>query len=161
MNLPRWSALAELLSSFAILVTLVYLTVEIQQNTQAIESTSRQAILDTAVSILAFPIGNPALELNMVKPNLTPEESLQLSAYLFTHFVRTRTMWQQYQAGALDEEAWLAVEATFVDTISHTQSRKWWDAFHRNAGGEFVDHLNPLLDKQPIRTTVDDVEVFR
>ena len=161
MNLPRFSALAELLSSIAILVTLIYLTVEIQQNTQAIEATSRQAILDTAVSILAFAIENPALELNMVKPDLTPEESLQLSAYLFTHFVRTRTMWQQYQAGALVEDAWLAVEATFVDTISHTQSRKWWDAFHRDAGGDFIDHMNPLLDNQRIRDSVDDVDVFR
>ena len=161
MSLPRWSALAELLSSLAILVTLVYLTIEIQQNTQAIEATSRQAILDTAVSLLAFPIENPALELNLVEPDLTREESMQLSAYLFTHFVRTRTMWQQYQAGALDEESWLAVETTFVDTISHTQSRKWWNTFHRNAPSDFVDHMNPLLDKQPIRTTVDDVEVFR
>ena len=43
MNWNKTSAIAEILSSFAILVTLVYLTIEIGQNRATLQANSRQA----------------------------------------------------------------------------------------------------------------------
>ena len=47
MNWTKASAIAETLSSVAILITLVYLVVEIQQNAEATQAETRQAILDS------------------------------------------------------------------------------------------------------------------
>ena len=38
MNWTKWSSIAEIVSSIAILMTLIYLTLEIRQNTDAIQA---------------------------------------------------------------------------------------------------------------------------
>ena len=47
MNWTKASAMAEILSSIAILVTLIYLAIEIQQNTDATQAEIRQSTLES------------------------------------------------------------------------------------------------------------------
>ena len=103
MNLTRLSAIAEITSSIAVLATLIYLTIEIQQNTQVLEASSRQAALENATAQLELAVNVPEIWLSTVNPNLTDSEKVRLSAYLFAVVERGRTNWRHYQAGSMDE----------------------------------------------------------
>ena len=49
MNWTKWASIAEIISSVAILVTLLYLAIQTEQNTDAINSQSRQSLAEGAV----------------------------------------------------------------------------------------------------------------
>ena len=80
MQISRLSAISEIVSSPATLVTLGYLAVETTQNTRAIEATSRQATLARDLEGLYLNVANPRLFLNFVNENMTDDETFQ--AYL-------------------------------------------------------------------------------
>jgi hypothetical protein len=160
MNLTKLSAIAEIVGSVAVLATLIYLTIQVQQNTRVLEATSRQAALDNATSILALSITDPGLWLLSIKPNLTDEERVKLSSFLFLTVERGRTNWNQYRAGALDEAAWLDVEGPLIGTLAKVQARKWWAYYAPGFEAGFRDRISGLLAAAPIETTMPDVAAF-
>ncbi len=100
MNWTKASAVAEILSSVAILITLVYLVVEIGQNTEALQASSRQAVLEGDVQFLYQATNVPDLWLDYVNPNMTEREKIRLSTYLFALMRMRERDWLHYEAGA-------------------------------------------------------------
>jgi hypothetical protein len=77
MKLEKLSAIAELVSSVAILVTLGYLAVETRQNTLATQATVRQAMLAEDRELLFKTMEYPFI-LTVPIQELTPEQAYQV-----------------------------------------------------------------------------------
>ncbi len=165
MNLTRLSAIAEIVSSIAILVTLVYLAIETKQNTEAVQSSVRQEALNTNFPILLSVLDRPELDAFYYKTSLTDEEKVLLSVFL-TMIIETRqTLWLQYQAGMLDKVAWTATLAPIGNTLSAPQTRKWWSNVSRgpNSFGYdegFVSQIDEFLSDIPLRGRSDHLTAF-
>ena len=152
MNWTKASSIAEILSSVAILITLVYLVVEIQQNAEATQADTRQAILDSDQQFLELFIDSPELNLIWYKPDLSDEERIRLS-FLFTTFVRMReSNWLQYENGTLDDVTWQAYQGSLVAVFSAPQTRAWWQNFgvERIYNSDFISLVDELLANQPV-----------
>ena len=161
MNWTKASAVAEILSSVAILVTLVYLVVEIGQNTRALEASTRQASVDGDLQRLFQAVNSPEIWLNQMNPDMTDAEKISQSAYLWTMYRLRERDWRQYQAGALDEASWRTYQLGLIGTLAKPQARKWWDYFFSDTtGNEFVDYVNDLLEGIPITTENPDIRAF-
>ncbi len=81
MDRSKLADLSEIVSSIAIVVTLVYLTVEIRQNTNALYAESRQSVLTAAQTELFALVENPNLIVSVAKDDpLTEEEQVALGA---------------------------------------------------------------------------------
>ncbi len=65
MNWTKASAVAEILSSVAILITLLYLVIEIGQNTEALQATSRDASLEGDIQRLFQAVNTPEIWLTV------------------------------------------------------------------------------------------------
>ena len=146
MNRSKIADLSEILSSIAILVTLIYLTVEISQNTDALHAQSRQAILTSAQAELFDLAHNPEITKSIVKAGpLSEDENIVLST-TFTAWMRVREFsWLQYQSGIIDESQW-ATEVEVIGVILRPpRTRLWWNVVGRSLVGdpfgEFVDDL--------------------
>lgn len=154
MNWTKMSALSEILSSIAVLATLIYLTIGIKQNTEALQAGTRQAVMESDQQTIFAAIDHSDLWLSMTKDNLTDAEKIRLSAYL-TAFLREREfVWRQYLRGALDEETWISYQKGIVANLSGPQSRKWWQ-YHSNHGTfpqAFTEFVNGLLGNAPVET---------
>ena len=161
MQMSRLSAVAEIVSSVAILVTLGYLAIQTTQNTRAIEATSRQATLARDVEALYQNVGDPQLFLNLVNRNMTDEEKSQLSAYLFA-FTRLREAnYLDWKAGAMDDATWQSYLGAITGPFAYEQPRKWW-ARYRTAGFDpgFVELVDARLADAPVLTQLDDLNAF-
>lgn len=79
MNLTKLSAVTEIVSSIAIVITLIYLTVQTQQNTEALHANSRQATIAADIEFLTTLMDNPEIEVNVYLPgfNITNEFSMR------------------------------------------------------------------------------------
>ncbi len=161
MNWTKASAVAEILSSVAILITLLYLVIEIGQNTEALEASSRQAALEGDVQHLYQGVATPELWQAYVKPNLTEVEKIRLSGYLFA-FLRMRERdWLQYRLGALDEATWLTYQTGMLGTLHYEQVNKWWNNYGSSVfDPTFREHVDNLLEGMPIQTVLGDLQAF-
>ena len=82
MNWTKVSAAAEILSSVAILATLVYLAIEIQQSAEANQANTRQAILASDQQFLELLVDSPEIHLLWYKLELSDEKRIRLSYFL-------------------------------------------------------------------------------
>jgi hypothetical protein len=160
MNWSKLSSVAEIVSSIAVLVTLVYLTIQLQQNTNALQAGGRDAVISDELELLLATIERPELMLYRVRESLSEEERVQLGSYLVA-FVRLRERdWRQFQSGALDAATWASYQGGLISTLSNPQSRRWWG----NAAGafpsDFRNYVSELIADEPIRSQIGAVVQF-
>ena len=155
MNITKVAAWSEIVSSVAVLATLAYLAVQVQQNTAAIQSQSRQAMLATDLSTLALTTNDPGILLDRSSPDeLSPARKMRLHSNL-TSVLRTREyQWFEYQNGLLDEAAWRAfrtpISLVFLGT---KRTRGWWNDMGREGfDPQFVNMVDGLIKDQPYST---------
>ena len=128
MNWPKWASIAEIISSVAILVTLLYLAIQTEQNTDAINSQSRQSLAESAVFEQTIWIQYPELSSFIVNNSIdmTFEQKVQLDGLLIMSLSRREFAFRQYQAGVLDKNIWNQ-EAEIIALILGTErTRSWW-----------------------------------
>ena len=163
MNWTKASAIAEIASSAAILITLVYLVIEIGQNTAALQADSRDALLDADVQHLYRIVDDPELWLSYSKPDLSEAERARLFHYLAAFMRMSERAWFRYQSGALDETAWRSYQSPVIATLSFEQTRKWWlEMYDGNQflDPEFAEYFNTALEDVPILTRDSTLGVF-
>ena len=151
MNTSKLADIAEITSSIAILITLVFLVVQMQQNTEAVQANSQQSALSEDLQFLYRFVDKPALSQGRFKPQLTDDEKIQMH-FTYTAFFRMReTQWLQYQNGVMDQATWESYRNAIVALLSSDRGRIWWQR-----SGEtqfdlgFVAHVDDYLSNIPV-----------
>ncbi len=156
MERSKLADLSEIVSSIAIVVTLIYLTVEIRQNTSALNAQSRQAVLESAQTELFMLMDNPEITVAMTKTEfLSPEEQIRLDNF-FTASLRAREFaWLQFQDGSIDESQWSTEFAVLLSILDTQLSRDWWDGLGRFVfSEEFGAYIDDLLLQHEATETI-------
>ena len=148
MKLAGISAFAEIVSSVAIVLTLIYLTIETGQNTEAELANSRQATMLADVSYINALISNPEATLNQQRPvsELNPMELEQVGNIVAGYFRIREFAWFQYQNGILDEATWNSYMAPTVSLLQLEAIRYWWNIFVDQMDPEFALYVNALIE---------------
>jgi len=153
VKLEKWSAVAEIVSSVAILLTLGYLAIQTSQNTQAIQASIRQAMLTDEREMLFKQMDYPFVSpINgYVGRELTREEQVQLDTWTLA-FLRVReNQWLQYHNGVIDEATWNTYRYAIQVILSTEYGASFWEL--RSGRGEFdggfVRDVNELLANSP------------
>jgi len=166
MKLEKVSAVAELVSAIAIVVTLGYLAIETQQNTNAVMAGVRQAMLAEDRELLfqqmEYPFVGPAL---YGTRKLKDEEKVQLQSWLVI-FVRGReNQWLQYQSGVIDKITWEAYRTPLRLILLVEPAKSFWRI--RGNSGEFaqgfVEDVNKYLSSAPVQSekSLDQILGFK
>ena len=109
MTLEQGANLAEIFGVIVVVVTLIYLSVQVRQGTELLRSESRQALVTNDLASLSANFNNADVFAKYVSgEELSAEDQLRLS-FMFTLDLRNREFeYFQYANGLLDEQAWLA-----------------------------------------------------
>lgn len=90
MTMTGLANLIQVLSSLAVLGTLIYLAIEVKQNTAALHAQTRQSLLAGGQAELFEVVEHPDLSIIYSKPGeLSQEEYVKLCMYLLA-IMRTR-----------------------------------------------------------------------
>ena len=92
MNWEAIGAIAELLSGFGVIATLVYLAIQIRQNTNSVKESNYRNQTDRSIGHSRFISGTPGMmsiyHRGMSNPSsLTPEERWQFGTYMYSMFL--------------------------------------------------------------------------
>ena len=152
----KYSAVAEILSSIAILVTLVFLAYQTKQNTDALNAqlgsnrvAARAAIFELAMKPLDYRMNSPRIYRNLnSSEELSIEEEGELEGYIQGIWVAREFVWLQYQDGALDEATFetMMADVRFLDNPRH---REWWNTRATAVlDTNFIEYINARSQQQ-------------
>ena len=158
MNWTKASATAEIVSSVAILVTLVFLVIQTQQNTAAIQASTRS--LGTP-DLLLSQMENPAMWSAMHNSDYTDEQKVYFSSWLVAFFSERETDWLNYQSGTLDDRSWRQKENSITQNFTTPMFRKWWNNFGAEVyDPEFVALVDAIMAESLPRSDNNILRTF-
>ena len=144
----KWSAIAEILSALAIVITILYLAIETNQNTQAIRAASAQAALESETRVVEAWYEFPELLLfaSCEGRAMDDEDVVRFHTY-FSLWVRAHeNLWRQYRLGVLDQESLRAYQFPIIRFLALERPRAWWDSMNAAYQSGFVQQINSQLD---------------
>ena len=108
-NLQEWSAIAEILSSVAVLATLVFFVVEIQQTNDAVRANTYQGMAAMTVDFNAQFFENPEVAEFIARTaseeyELSAAEAIRLRAMISASYRMMNNVWFQYEVGTITYE---------------------------------------------------------
>ena len=154
-NWSKWASIAEIVSSFAIVITLIYLTIQTKQNTDAIRANASDTLINTDLQLIQDITTNPEISLNMTKDELTEAEMQQLVNWI-VGLIRTREhQWFQYKNGVLDEENWRSYLSALQINLASSRTRYIWNLLNDSGAfdKEFSAEINEYLSNYPTNDT--------
>ena len=107
LNLQKWSAIAEILSSIAVLATLVFLVYELRQNTDALKASTYQDMNAVISEVNGLFLANPEVSefiarTATVGDELAPHDAIRLRAFISSQYRHADNVYFQYQIGTLN-----------------------------------------------------------
>ena len=107
-NLQKWSAIAEILSSVAVLATLVFLVLEIRQTNDAVRANTYQGLNAVALDFNAMFISDPEVSEFISRSasedhELEAAEKLRLRAFISSLYRHADNVHFQYELGMITE----------------------------------------------------------
>jgi len=135
-----------LLANFAVIAGIVFLAVELRQNTKQLELQSYQSWV-AANTDLNIAISNPDLSAIVSQghansANLTSETSIAYAMFHMSMLQMAQSTHYLYLEGSLDKELWESEMDRAAGILSIPGVRQWWDAGGRTQlTPSFVDFL--------------------
>ena len=166
MNLQELVALAEIVSAFAVVLTLIVLIISIRQNTK-----SQKALVVDSLAAAITSINVPAMESSALGSALAKatadwrsasrEERVIAHYFLFSLFKLLENGWYQQKAGILDQAHWLGWESLLRKYyLAEGVRRVWWHSRKHAYSPEFQKYLattKPPEDLSSLGEIFDDV----
>ena len=155
MALQDLANLGELVSSIAVILSLVYLAIQVRQNTASIRTENYARALEriSTMQSLLFEDGKLARlqSQGVLNPSvLTPEERLQLTWWLMEAFGAFEFMFHQARSGTLPDEVWTRWSATSAWWVSFPGVQAWWQAKPTPFSRSFTSYVDALIrDSKP------------
>ena len=108
-DLQDWSAIAEILSSIAVLATLVFFVVEIRQTNNAVRANTYQGMAALIVDFNAQFFENPEVSQFIAKTadadyELSADEAIRLRSMISASYRMMNNIWFQYEVGTITEQ---------------------------------------------------------
>jgi hypothetical protein len=151
MKLSDWAHVAEIVGAIAVIVTLAYLTVQIEQNTVAVEASTRQGRLDFGWGQTELLITQPGLAkfvMEAEKDAIALDDEERLLFYEFTtwRMATWELTYQEYLDGLMDEETWQAWNGYFLlMTEGKSGYRKFFSDTRAQWDSRFMAHVDKSL----------------
>ena len=148
-QLQKWSSISEIVSGITIIITLVFLLLEMRSNTEAVQAQTRQATTEGVRQITLAIATNPGLaELlfgEAVIESASPAQRTQMVTWFTAWLKSAEEAYLQYRSGLLDEEIWLTRKANLFQLLIQPKLRYLYDNF---AEGTLVAAFKSMVDSE-------------
>lgn len=164
MTLSDWGALGELIGGAAIIISLIYVGLQIRHNASATRAATNQAFVTQYNEVLlkltrtevreVYWRGLPGLS------NLQGSEMAGFSGMMAAIFRMYEGFYLEKREGRFDSEMWEGYTALFADLLSHQGPREYWEmrrhqysqAFAKVVDVELLQRENRSLYPQHLKT---------
>ena len=153
MNTEKLNHWLALIANIGVLVGIIFLVIEIRQNTDALYAETNQAIFSGGQAELYTSMEHPDIFRLMAHPELeaTFEERIRLDSFLAAALGARQFAWRQYKAGSVDEATWETELVIISILVGSERNREWWtEVGSLQFTGEFHDLVSEKIRTEPL-----------
>lgn len=151
LSLSEWASIAEIIAAVVIIISLGYVGLELNQNTNAIQQSSYQATLDTLTGGDFLLASDP--ELNRIvstaeeqPTSLSEDEWSRFSRYATPRIGAWEYMYLARQTNSISDSHWQGFHPYFENLICDTGYREFFEKNTITYNPEFVEFVNEIID---------------
>lgn len=147
-ELNEWFSLA---ASVAVLIGIVFLIVEIKQNTKSHQSDSRKALLSNDQTALLVALDHHDIFQKMAQPEKLSQVDQYRLSFIFAIDIRNREFeYFEYLSGAIDENTWKSYKDLILMNHTTKRGRNWWEKVGRELVNlKFCEMVDQMLEDHP------------
>ena len=150
MNLSDWSAIAEIIAAVGLIVSLLYVAIEVHQNTKQEKTKALQVALkefldsyEAATSSVTkariFRMGLNNFD------SLSSDEMGCFHATLHSLLTGFNNVWNLHKSGLLPEHELVAMRGVYVSLLSSPGGAKWWELFKHVPPPHLIEYLDEAV----------------
>ena len=146
MTLEALANIGEFVSSLAVLISLVYLAIQIRKSTETARMSTYQAIVSDFGAANQALASSPELAGIYVEAlenydKLEPNDRARMSQMFYMTFRYFENMFYQHQKGYLEEDVWTGWARLMVTYFHRPGFQAWWRLRRDVFSGSFVQFL--------------------
>ena len=145
-DLSGWAALAEIVASVAVVLSLLLVAYSIKRNTDEMETTNSNLLYQLDAQIagdLSRDVRLATIFLKMQqKEALTDVEKFQYVALQERYLGVLEIAWTQYKSGSLAPIDWRDWDKYLSDFVTNGLPKEWWIECRPRYKPEFADHVD-------------------
>ena len=146
-KLAELANVAEIVASVVIVVSLVYVGMELSQNTKAVHAASYQALIANLTEVDLAVVTNPHLDRIITTGEMTPTELSKEEWSTFSRYSLARTgqmelAYLSYRDGALSQLQWSGVDPFIAAVLCLPGYQRFWEENRASVfSPSFVDYV--------------------
>jgi hypothetical protein len=154
LSIQDWGAIGELVGGAAVIVTLIYLAMQLRQNTASVQSASLHAWND-AIADCIMPVCESKDLSDVITRGI--QDSKNLSEETWVQFIlwhqqllyTVQCTWLAHKKGNIEQLVYEQEIERAVSVLKWPESKQWWDAGGRNqVSSEFAVFLESQIDER-------------
>ena len=152
MNWEAIGAVANLFAALGVIATLIYLAMQIRQNTKAVRSSSIESLVHSLSATAQAAVENEYMVPLMLKANVGPEtltevERVRLHFWFIMTIRRFEGVYFQRDLGFVDAAVIEGFERSHISILASKSGQAWWANAKEIFNSGFVLYVEELLKK--------------
>ena len=153
MNWEALGAVGELVGAVGVVATLVYLALQIRQNTSATKTASFQATTDALNEVNLLLASNRDLVevFEKAETSLEGVDAVTLRQYKFVLLAVFRAIESAYfqrNEGFLHQQSWQRYEISLRGSLHQAGTIEWWNEQRFGFTADFTKYVNQLIEQE-------------
>ena len=148
--LEQITQIAEIVGTFVIVITLIYLSIQVRQGTEMLRSEARQTQAAYGLNEVHMFVEHPELGRlfsQADKPEF--EEKTKLCFWIIGAMRNREHEWLQFKSGASDEETWLSYRNVIYFVLGTERAWALWSLCSQYFNPDFVEMVGEMMVNAP------------
>lgn len=152
LDLSGWAAIAEIVATVAVVVSLLLVAYSIKRNTEEMETSNSNFLYQLDERVTGDLSREPALAALYVKvargDSLSDVEKFQYMHLQHRYLTVWEIAWTQYRSESLAAIDWLDWDRYLSHYMTGTLPAEWWAEIRSNYKPEFAEHVDSKYAQQ-------------
>jgi hypothetical protein len=152
MSLGEWASVASLVSAVAFVISVIYVSIQIRNNTRAVRASAFQQVVDSFAGI-SLDIAKDSNLVNLYLrasrdfASLSDVERTQYSLMLLSFLRRAENVFFQTEIHLLQSDHWSGIRESIRAIVDPTGARECWSTIKSRLNPEFRAFIDRLLSQ--------------
>jgi hypothetical protein len=149
MNWEAISAIAELFGAVGVIITVIYLAIQIRQNTSSVQAATEQTLMSQEIEVFALTAAHAEVyQRGLIDlASLSKAERVVFDHVMYAQMSQFYSGWVQYKGKFIEGSVWKAYENSAMLTMSDSGFRQAWEEVSQIYPEDFQDVVAEIVDR--------------
>ena len=152
--LDRVLKFGELIAAIAVVVSVIFVSVEIRQNSTAQVQSTTQSVVSDYIGSLERLVEFPDMTCLYIRgaqdyASLSGSERLRFSAYYMSTYYQLQEMHRLSEEGSIDDDTWSGFHGLLTETTRYPGVRQWFSDRRDWFSVRFQGYIDGLMRANP------------